>query len=91
MDNSSYATLSCSDRYTKFKYKDTTITFMHGKDLIKYDSVVKWDAGYLVVNCTGREKKSYEDYIDLSYILENLYMDPNVFLEGVKEVRIEDA
>ena len=32
------------------------------------------------------KKKEYEDYIDLSYILERLYMDPEIYLNGIKEV-----
>ena len=47
--------------------------------------------GYMVVDCLGRIKGEYEDYIDLSYILENLYMDPQEYLAGVKGVRIKNA
>ena len=36
------------------------------------------------------KKKEYEDYIDLSYILERLYMDSEIYLNGIKEVRIID-
>ncbi len=31
-----------------------------------------------------------EEYIDLVPILENLYILPNNFLKGIKEVRIEN-
>ena len=34
--NPSYAVLSNAGRYTKFTFKGKTITFMHGKDLVKY-------------------------------------------------------
>ena len=64
---------------------------MHGKDLLEYKSVVEWDKGYLVVNCFGKAKKEYEDYIDLNYILERLYMDPQEYLNGIEEVRIANT
>ena len=85
------ATLRCEGRYTKFNYGGRTITFMHGKDLLRYLAVKEWDAGYLVVECLGEAKGVYEDYIDLSYILENLYMDPADYLEGATEVLLVDA
>ena len=90
MTNNKFAVLSNTGRYTKFKWNNRTITFLHGKDLIKYLSVREWDSGYLVVSCLGKIKGEYEDYIDLSYILENLYMDPKEYLNGVKGVKIED-
>ena len=86
-----YAILSCDGQYTKFSYGGRTITFIHGKDLIRYLAVKEWNDGYLVVECLGRLKGKYEDYIDLSYILEQLYMDSNSFLQGIKEVKIANA
>ena len=89
--NSDVATLSIDGRYTRFSYGGRVITFMHGKDLLRYLSVKEWDNGYLVVECVGKVRGIYEDYIDLSYIIENLYMDPEEYLRGVKEVRIKNA
>ncbi len=91
MTEKGYARLSAHGRYTKFSYEDMAITFMHGKDLIRYLAVKEWDDGYLVVECLGKSKGEYEDYIDLAYILENLYMDPGKSLSGVKGVVIENA
>ncbi|MBR3316492.1 MAG: hypothetical protein IKG21_01540 [Atopobiaceae bacterium] len=84
----SYAILSDRGRYTTFEYNGRTITFLHGKDLIEYLAVKEWDDGYLVAECRGELKGVFEDYIDLTYILDNLYMDSQEFLRGVKEVRI---
>ena len=67
------------------------ITFMHGKDLIKYLRVKEWDNGYLVVECLGKVKGKYEDYIDLSHILKNLYMDPEENLRDIQGVIIENV
>ena len=75
MENS-LAVLTNSGRYTKFIFKEKTITFMHGKDLLKYLQVKEWKDGYLVVDCLGKVKGQYEEYIDLPYILKNLYMNP---------------
>ncbi len=57
-------------------------TFMHGKDLLKYLQVKEWEDGYLVVDCLGKVKGKYEDYIDMPYILEKLYMAPKSFLNS---------
>ena len=86
--NPSYAVLSNAGRYTKFTFKGKTITFMHGKDLVKYLQVKEWKDGYLVVDCFGKVKGQYEDYIDLPYILKNLYMDPEAYLSGLEGVTI---
>ena len=72
-------------------YNDMVITFMHGKDLIKYLSVKEWDNGYIVVECMGKVKGEYEDYIDMAYIMENLYMNPEECLRGIRGVEIENA
>ena len=85
------AILSNRGRYTTFEYNGRTITFLHGKDLIEYLGVKEWDDGYLVVECRGKLKGVFEDYIDLAHILESLYMDPKAFLYGIEEVRIAHA
>ncbi len=84
--DSSTAVLTSNERYTKFIFKDKTITFLHEKDLKRYLQVKECKDGYLVVDCLGGIKGQYEDYIDMPYILENLYMDPQRYLEGMKEV-----
>ncbi len=85
------ALLSCEGRYSKFCFRGRTITFMHGKDLLKYLRVKEWKDGYLVVDCLGRVKGQYEDYIDLPFILEKLYMDPGDFLSGMRGVNVSNA
>lgn len=85
------AILSNKGRYSTFEYGGRTITFMHGKNLEEYISVKEWDDGYLVVECRGKVNGVYEDYIDLNYMLDMIYMDPRSYLSGVKEVRISHA
>lgn len=89
--NPSYATLTTAGRYSMFSYKGKTITFMHGKDLLRYLRVKEWSEGYLVVDCLGTVKGQYEDYIDMPFILENLYMDPRAYLSGIQGVTIQYA
>ena len=74
-----------------FSFKGKTITFMHGKELQRYLRVKEWNDGYLVVDCLGTAKGQYEDYIDMPYILENLYMDPRDFLSRMQGVLIQNA
>ena len=90
MTEKGYARLSAHGRYTKFSYEDMVITFMHGKDLIRYLAVKEWDNGYLVVMAKNKTKKeAQEDYIDLLPILENLYMNPEEFLRPIKGVELD--
>ena len=86
-----YGELSCEGRYSRFEFNNMQVTFMHGKDLLKYLAVKEWDNGYLVVECLGRVKGEYEDYIDLSYILENLYMEPEKYLSNIQGVKLKNA
>ena len=87
----SHAILTSVGRYTKFIFNGKTITFMHGKDLLKYLKVKEWKDGYLVVECLGKVKGQYEDYIDMPYILESLYMDPQTYLSGLEGVTIQNV
>ncbi|MCR4904680.1 MAG: hypothetical protein K6A33_01255 [Clostridiales bacterium] len=86
-----HAVIMNAGRYTKFMFKGKTITFLHGKDLLEYLRIKEWKDGYLVVDCLGRVKGQYEDYIDMPYILENLYMDPQTYLNGLEGVTIQNA
>ena len=54
--------------------------------------VVKWDDGYLVVLAKySHHAEPEEEYIDLKPILDNLYIDPAVFLKPIKSVRVDYA
>ena len=84
------AIISCYGRYTKFFYKGRTITFLHGKDLIKYIRIKECLNGYIVADCLGKIKGEYEDYIDLPYFLEQLYISPSEYLSGMEKVVIRN-
>lgn len=89
MADETFAVLTTEGQYTKFMVRGKSIIFLHSMDLIKYLCVKKWDDGYLVVDCLGKIKGRYEDYIDTRFILEFLYMNPDEFLFGVKGVEIQ--
>ena len=86
-DNIAY--LSNCGSYTMFTFRGKTITFLTSKNLEKYTKIVEWDKGYLVVMSKNYGSNEEEDYIDLIPILENLYMDPQKFLEPIQEVQIK--
>lgn len=85
------AILSSKGEYSFFKVGDKTISFLTGMNLDRYTRIKEWDNGYIVVMCKTKSNPEVEeeDYIDLQPILQNLYFDPDRFLESVKEVRIE--
>lgn len=84
----SRAILTNKNRYTMFTYKGITITFLHGKDLVRYKVVKEYSDGCLTVICEGKIKKEFEDYIDLKFLADNLYMDSDAYLAGLEGVDI---
>ena len=87
-----YATLSSIDKYTTFTYGDKTLKFRTCDGLEKYTRVILWHDGYIEVMAKYRqEDEEIEEYIDLTPVLEGLYMDKESFLAPIKEVRIEYA
>lgn len=85
------ATLSNKDGYTIFSFGDYVIRFMAPYSLEYYDHIKEWDNGYLVVMTKYKNKEELvEEYIDLSPILANLYMDEKL-LETIKEVEISNG
>ena len=87
------AVLSSAGEYSSFSFGNRTITFLTGKNLVRYTAVKEWDHGYLVVMCKTKSnpEQEQENYIDLAPILSNLYIDPNAFLAPIKGVQIRYA
>ena len=54
----------------------------------KYTEIKEWDNGYLVVMADYEGIGIIEEYIDLVPILNNLYINPNIFLKDIKTVKI---
>lgn len=83
------AYLGCRDGYTSFSFGAYVIRFRTPRRLERYLSVRTWDNGYLVVDAEYEGMEApIEEYLDLVPILENLYFDPQSFLEPIRKVRI---
>jgi hypothetical protein len=77
---------------TSFAWGGRVIRFRTSRHLLRYTEVLQWDAGYIVVKALyDNSPAEEEDYIDLIPILENLYIEPREFLQGVEGVCIENA
>ncbi len=91
-DNNGIAVLSSFDKYTTFSFGGTTLTFRTCNGLERYTKILLWDNGYIEAMAKYRhEENEIEEYIDLTPVLEGLYMNSEAFLKPIKEVRIEYA
>jgi hypothetical protein len=87
--NMETAYLSNKGRYSIFKFGDTELKFIAPYSLERYEKVVEWDHGYLVVMTKySHNKEPEEEYIDLIPILKSLYMDEDDFLKPIKNVEV---
>lgn len=84
------AVLSNQGNMTSFKYADYNIRFRTPSILKRYVEVKSWDNGYIVVMADYKGMGITEDYIDLTPILQNLYIDPKTFLKNIQTVKIGD-
>lgn len=89
MDAVNTATLGYQGNFAVFKYGDRVIRFKAPYSLEKFTDIKEWDNGYLVVMAKYKNKEPEEDYIDIVPILENLYINPDIFLKPIKQVILE--
>ena len=90
MNQDSVAVLSSFDKYTTFSFQGKKLTFRTCDGLDRYTKVLLWDNGYIEVMAKYRQREQeIEEYIDLSPVLDSLYMNKDAFLSGIKRVRIE--
>lgn len=89
----SKALLSNDGEYISFSFNGRTIRFKGPYGLVRIARVKEWDNGYLVVDAvySHSQDKLVEDYIDMVPILENLYIDPKLFLKPIKSVEVENV
>lgn len=88
---STLAFLSSDGDLSSFRYGTQNIRFRTSSKLERYTSVKEWDNGYIVVMAKYKGIGEIEDYIDLIPILQNLYIDPQVFLKPIKSVEVSDV
>jgi hypothetical protein len=91
IDMNHCAILRNSGEFTIFEFNGQVIRFVTSTRLERYTKVLEWNHGYLVVMAKYKNLDEVEEYIDLLPILQNLYYDTEVFLNPIKEVRIEYA
>ena len=83
------AILSNRDGFTVFQFGRHVIRFRAPYSLEKYTKIKEWNKGYLVVDAKYQHNsQDEEEYIDLIPILQDLYIDPAVFLAPIEGVRI---
>ena len=88
--NDGVAILSSFDKYTTFSFGGKKLTFRTCHGLERYTKVLFWHNGYIEVMAKYKqEKEEIEEYIDLTPVLDGLYMDKEKFLSPIKEVKIE--
>ena len=75
-----------------FSFRDKTIRFKGPYSLVRFDKLILWDNGYIVVDTYyTHSESSIEDYIDLLPILDALYIDANEFLDPIEKVEVKYA
>ena len=84
------AVLSNHGDMTSFRYADYNIRFRTPAILKKYIEVKTWKNGYIVVMADYEGMGVTEEYIDLVPILQNLYINPEIFLKNIQTVKIGD-
>lgn len=86
------AYLSNVKDYISFSYGDKNIRFKGPYSLVRFDKILEWDNGYIVVMAKySHGEEDIEDYIDLIPILDRLYIDTKSFLRNIKKVEINYA
>ncbi|MBQ9210906.1 MAG: hypothetical protein IJ153_04330 [Clostridia bacterium] len=83
------AKISVEGKYSIFSFRDTRIRFRTSTKLKKYLRVKEWDNGYLVVDVDYSTLGETEEYVDITSILDDLYIDPDRFLKPIKGVLID--
>ena len=89
-DDTAY--LSNEGAYTIFSFGESRLKFAAPYSLERYENVVQWDSGYLVVMAKyAHNKAAEEEYIDLRPILRNLYINADEYLRQIKSVEVKYA
>ena len=71
-----------------FSFRDKTIRFKGPYSLVRFNRIVLWDKGYIVVTAVYDTLGEVEEYINLTSVLHNLMIDADKFLNPIKEVQI---
>ena len=86
------AYLGNEGRYTIFSFGNQRLKFIGPYSLEYYDSVKRWDSGYLVVMAKySHDKEFVEEYIDIESVLDNLLIDKEQFLAPIQRVEVANV
>ena len=85
-NNDNIARISVDGKYSIFTFRDKCIRFRTSTKLKKYLRVKEWDHGYLVVDVDYSTLGETEEYVDITSILDDLYIDTERFLKPIKGV-----
>jgi len=92
MNREKIAYLSNKDGYIVFSFEGRKIRFRGPYSLQRFEKILQWDKGYLVVNAIyAHSQEPVEDYIDLIPILQDLYVDVEEFLNPIEKVEVNYA
>ena len=83
------AILTSTGSYTFFTFRGTRLKFRTSPALRKYVNVKHWDHCYLVVDADYTTLGITEEYIDITEVLNDLYINADSFLQPIEEVRIQ--
>lgn len=89
--NEDMARIKVDGKYTIFTFRDKCIRFRTSTKLKKYLRVKEWNNGYLVVDVDYSTLGETEEYVDITSILNNLYIDAQRFLKPIKGVQVENV
>ena len=89
--NEDMAKIQVDGKYTIFTFRDKCIKFRTSTKLKKYLRVKEWNNGYLVVDVDYSTLGKTEEYVDITSILNNLYIDAQRFLKPIKGVQVENV
>ena len=87
--NEDMARIKVDGKYSIFTFRDKSIKFRTSTKLKRYLRVKEWDNGYLVVDVDYSTLGETEEYVDITSILNNLYIDAQSFLKPIKGVVID--
>ena len=83
------ATIKVDGKYSIFTFRDKCIKFRTSTKLKNYLRVKEWNNGYLVVDVEYSTLGETEEYVDITSILNNLYIDTKSFLKPIKGVLVD--
>ncbi len=87
--NEDMARIKVDGKYSIFTFRDKCIRFRTSTKLKRYLRVKEWDNGYLVVDADYSTLGETEEYVDITSILKDLYIDAQSFLDPIKGVVVD--